>query len=258
MSIEGIILDNRSLNCEYIDGMKSISETFLIRSIEEGDFEVLLSLGYRHFGSYFFRPMCGNCHKCIPLRIPLNDYKFPKSGRRLLSANRNLDLEFGKAEPSREAYNLYLLHKKRFGDSSECSYDEYINSFHYPFQFAYCLKVKDGDKLIAVAHLDLAGNSLSAVYCYFDDSYRRESLGTFAVYKEIEIALERGIDYMYLGYYIAENDHMNYKCRFRPNQLLVKEQMWIDYTDSDNNITADWIVDHGFVPEFHIGELLKY
>ena len=79
-------------------------------------------------------------------------------------------------------------------------------------------------------------NALSAIYCYYDDSYTSESLGTFAINKEIEIGRERGASFLYLGYYVAENRHMSYKGRFHPSQVLVQEGDWLDYRDVTGKI----------------------
>jgi arginine-tRNA-protein transferase len=92
---------------------------------------------------------------------------------------------------------------------------------------------------VAVSHLDVTKNALSAVYCYYDDSYTRESLGTFAINREVEIGRERGASFLYLGYYIAENQHMSYKGRFHPSQVLLQEGQWVDYRDSKGKVVEN-------------------
>jgi arginyl-tRNA--protein-N-Asp/Glu arginylyltransferase len=124
-----------------------------------------------------------------------------------------------------------------------------VESFHYPFSFNYQLSIFDQDALIAVAHMDITEKSLSAVYCYYDDRYYHYSLGAFAIYKEIEIALQYDLEYMYLGYYIADNSHMNYKVRYYPNQLLVGSGEWRDYIGPDKTVVNKDLVDIGFSPE---------
>ena len=94
-----------------------------------------------------------------------------------------------------------------------------FQAFFHPFPFSFQLSVHDGSRLVAVSHLAVTENALSTIYCYYDDSYTRESLGTYAISKEIEIGRERGASFLYLGYYVAENRHMSYKGRFHPSQV---------------------------------------
>jgi arginine-tRNA-protein transferase len=77
---------------------------------------------------------------------------------------------------------------------------------------------------------------MSAVYCYFDEAYARFSPGKFAVYKEITMAKELGIQWLYLGYYIPQNRHTYYKIHFKPNQLMREDSKWIDYIDASGKI----------------------
>lgn len=238
MSIQGYVIGESSGVCPYLAGRTATHEQIVVQSLSEEDLDALLAAGYRHFGSYFFRPVCMACHKCVPLRVPLAGYRFPRSGRRLLNRNERFLVTLERPQPSREAFELYLRHKERFDappGSAEERYAEFVESFFHPFPFSYQLSVYDEERLIAVSHLDMTSRAISAVYCYYDDRYRRESLGSFAIYKEIETALNRGLDFVYLGYYIAENPHMSYKVRYRPNETLREEGRWEELLDMGEN-----------------------
>jgi len=239
MSIRGFLLGESTGACPYISGNLATHERLVAESLGERDLEELLAAGYRHFGNYFFRPVCSGCHLCVPLRVTLTDYRFPRSGRRLLNRNARFSVTLERPHPSPEAFELYLAHKLRFepppSDGSRESYEEFVDTFFQPLPFAYQLSVFDGTKLIAVSHLDMTDSLISAVYCYYDDRYRRESLGSYAVFKEIEIGLKRNLDFVYLGYYVGRNAHMSYKIRFRPNQILREEGLWEDLLDTNEN-----------------------
>ncbi|MCK4765616.1 MAG: arginyltransferase, partial [Candidatus Aminicenantes bacterium] len=235
MSIKGILLHPIKEECPYIEGRIAINENILIKEIDDPDLELLLSLGFRHFGEIFFRPMCGPCHSCVPIRIPVQRFSPSKSVRRLFNRGKNLSIKLEKPSPSPEAFNLYKQHKKRFARNYPESYDVYVKSFFHPPQFKFnrMLAIRDGDRLVALSHLDVTADAMSAIYCYFDEAYSRFSPGKLAVYKEIEIAKEMGIRWLYLGYYVRENRHMAYKVDFRPNQLMVGNNKWIDYIEGD-------------------------
>ena len=83
-------------------------------------------------------------------------------------------------------------------------------------------------QLMAVAVTDVLPNVLSAVYTFFDPALERFSPGVLAILWQIEEARRRGLEYLYLGYWIAESPKMAYKIRFRPAQILVNNE-WVTY-----------------------------
>jgi arginyl-tRNA--protein-N-Asp/Glu arginylyltransferase len=236
MSIKGLLLQPVVEECPYLDSMISISETLLIQELEDQDMEMLLGVGFRHFGEIFFRPLCKHCRRCISIRIPVHKFSPSKSVRRLYNRSRHFKVNLEKPVPSQEAFELYNRHKKRFRRQFYESYHHYVKSFFHPFQFNRMLTIKDGTKLISLTHLDVTANALSAVYCYFDENYARFSPGKFSIYKEIEIARELGVQWLYLGYYVPGNRHTKYKLQFKPNQVMTDDLNWIDHMDASGNI----------------------
>jgi arginine-tRNA-protein transferase len=236
MSIQGVLLQPVVEECPYLDSMISISETLLIKELEDQDMEMLLGVGFRHFGEIFFRPLCRHCRRCISIRIPVRQFSPSKSVRRLYNRNRHFKVTLEEPVPSPEAFELYNRHKKRFKRQVSESFNLYVKSFYHPFQFNRTLSIKDGTKLIALSHLDVTANALSAVYCYFDENYARFSPGKFSVYKEIEIAKKLGVQWLYLGYWVPGNRHTQYKMQFKPNQLMTDDLKWIDHMDVSGNI----------------------
>jgi arginyl-tRNA--protein-N-Asp/Glu arginylyltransferase len=236
MSITGLLFQPTMSECPYLEGMTAVSENLLVRSIADYDLEMLLGRGFRHFGAVFFRPICHHCRQCIPIRIPVQQFSPSKSVRRLFNRNKNFTVTFGEPVPPKAAFSLYSRHKKRFKRQPPESFENYCESFFHPFPFNRIFSVRDGTQLVCVSHLDVTANAMSAIYCYFDERYSRFSPGKFAVYKEIEIAKEMGIKWLYLGFYIRENRHTNYKIQFKPNQLMIEDGKWIDYMEASGKI----------------------
>lgn len=236
MSIKGVLLQPVVEDCPYLDNMMSINETLLIKELEDQDLEMLLSVGFRHFGEIFFRPLCKHCRKCISLRIPVQRFSLSKSVQRLYNRCRHLKVTLEKPVPSYKSFELYNQHKKRFKRQIYESYSLYVKSFFHPFQFNHTLSIKDEGKLIALSHLDITANAISAVYCYFDENYARFSPGKFSIYKEIEIAKKMGIQWLYLGYYVPGNRHTRYKLQFKPNQVMTDDLTWIDHMDAAGKV----------------------
>lgn len=238
MSIRGILLQPVTEECPYIDGMLSIHENLLIVDLDDIDLEALLSLGFRHFGEVFFKPLCSHCRSCISIRIPVRQFVPSKWVRRLFKRNKHFQIKLEKPVPTQEGFQLYKKHKKRFKSKTQFyeSYVHYVRSFFHPFEFNQMLTIRDGARLVAVSHLDVTDNAMSAVYCYFDEDYARFSPGRLAIYKEIELAKEMGIQWLYLGYYVAQNRHTHYKIIFKPSQWMVEPNQWFDYLDASGNI----------------------
>jgi arginine-tRNA-protein transferase len=236
MSIQGIMMQPTMEECVYLEGKTSISDNLLVFDLEDRDMEALLSLGFRHFGSVFFRHNCLHCLRCISIRIPVQKFSPSRSVRRLFNRNKHLTVTLETPVPSQELYELYNRHKKRFKKQPPESYELYLNSFFHPFQFNRILAVRDGTRAVAITHLDVTANCMSAVYCYYDEDYARNSPGKFSVYKELELAKEMGIKWLYLGYYIPENRHTAYKVQFKPNQVKTVDNRWLDYLDHKGNI----------------------
>lgn len=239
MSIKGLLFQPVTEECPYIDGIPSIYENLLVVELEDEDLEALLNIGFRHFGEIFFRPLCGHCLRCISVRIPVQRFSPSKSVRRMFNRAKGLRVTLENPTPSTAAFELYSRHKKRFKRKNyevHESYEHYVRSFFHPYRFNRMLTVRDGDVLVAVSHLDVTANAMSAVYCYFDEKYGRFSPGKLAVYKEIELAKEMGAQWLYLGYYIPKNRHTEYKIEFKPNQLMVGYDHWFDFMDAAGKV----------------------
>ena len=81
-----------------------------------------------------------------------------------------------------------------------------------------------GKKLLGVAVSDVLPQGLSAVYTFFDPDYSKRGLGTLGVLWQIAEAQRHALDYVYLGYWIAENRKMSYKTAFQPIEGFVNGQ----------------------------------
>jgi arginine-tRNA-protein transferase len=81
-------------------------------------------------------------------------------------------------------------------------------------------ELRAGTRVLGVAVADLLPDGLSAVYTFFDPDQPARGLGVYAVLWEINEAKRRGLDYLYLGYWIAESQKMSYKIRYQPLEAL--------------------------------------
>jgi arginine-tRNA-protein transferase len=62
---------------------------------------------------------------------------------------------------------------------------------------------------------------------YFDPEFARRSLGTYSLLWECKHALDCGLQYYYLGYYVADCPKMSYKAAFRPAEMRIETGEWV-------------------------------
>jgi arginine-tRNA-protein transferase len=67
---------------------------------------------------------------------------------------------------------------------------------------------------------DETRSAWSAVYFYYDPDYAALSPGVANVLFQIDLARHRGLDHVYLGYYVNGCRSMGYKSLFRPSERL--------------------------------------
>jgi arginine-tRNA-protein transferase len=84
------------------------------------------------------------------------------------------------------------------------------------------------DSLVAVSVIDVGTLSISAVYTYFDPAHGKLSLGTYSVLKQIEMAQNAGMQWVYLGLYVEKNSHLSYKARFKPQERFINSK-WVEF-----------------------------
>jgi arginine-tRNA-protein transferase len=181
-----------------------------------------LDQGFRRAGGHLYRPRCAHCNACTPCRIPVNDFRPDRGQRRC--ASRNADLELIQAEPGFTAerfalYSRYLQHRHPGDGMDEAEPEDFEQFLSAPWSPTLFLEMRLHDQLLGVAVTDVCVGGLSAVYTFFDPEHAARSLGTFGVLSQIELARRRGLEYLYLGYWIDGHPKMDYKRRFRPLEV---------------------------------------
>ena len=227
-----LALDDTLTSCPYLPGRNFKAENYLAAGVTARNLDMLLSSGFRHFGDYYFRPVCENCCRCVPIRVDLGRYTPSRSERRVIRKNTDLRITVGAPDPQKTLYSLYRGHQGKFEHRSSGSYRQFARSFCSPTAGNTQLSAYLGDRLLAVMHLDLAGSSLSAVYCYYDTGVPGRSLGTYSIVMSLLYAGKTRLKWAYLGYSVKGNQHMEYKNRFRPNQVLTNTG-WVAYSGPD-------------------------
>jgi len=212
--------------CVYINGPMMKMEYKYIKECSLTLSSKLTQHGWRRFGHYYSRPACDNCTACESMRINTQEFSFSKSVKRIIKKNVETRVLIRKPSISIDHLNLYEKYHKYMQREKGWEYyplnaesyaDLYAKGFSaYGYEILY---IRD-EKLIGVDLVDFLEDGLSAIYFYYDPDYRHLSLGKFSLYKQIEMAKERELSWVYLGYYVKECASLNYKASYKPHEIL--------------------------------------
>ncbi|HEY7873040.1 MAG TPA: arginyltransferase [Rudaea sp.] len=186
-------------------------------------YDAALTKGYRRAGGHVYRPHCPGCRACIPARVPVNEFVADRSQRRCSARNRDLEMRIVAAQFRDEYFDLYRRYlgaRHRDGgmdDPATEDFERFLFTTWSPTKF---IELRLRERLLAVAVTDFTTTGLSAVYTFFDPAESARGLGTCAILRQIELARERNLAYVYLGFWIARHPKMDYKARFAPLELL--------------------------------------
>ena len=216
-------------DCSYLPDRQATTMFVDPRAnVDKRLYSQLTALGFRRSGSHYYRPHCENCNACIPVRLRVEEFRPDRNQRRVLKKNADLECRMVRASFTERYYELYARYieeRHADGDMYPPSREQFASFLVEGATDSWFLEILDQDRLVGLAAIDQLDEGLSAIYTVFDPAYEHRSLGTFAVLWQIEEARRLYLPYLYLGYWIADCDKMNYKTRFRPIEAL-REGHW--------------------------------
>ncbi len=213
-----------NLPCPYIPGqVERRVVTELVGRNANALHDQLSLAGFRRSHGIVYAPACPFCQACMAVRIVANEFKPSKSQRRVGNRNQDLIVETVPPIATPEQFDLFDAYQKgrhTGGDMAKMDYFEY-QALVEETPVDTCLaefRDNNGD-LLGVMLMDCVDNGLSAVYSFFDMGHSNRSLGTAMILWLINKAKVRGLDYVYLGYWVEASDKMAYKANFKPLEM---------------------------------------
>lgn len=222
--------------CNYLPDRVRRLEYGLVPTLTKQEYLALINQGWRRSGVVAFRPQCGSCTACQPIRILASAFEPDRSQRRVSKANTDTVLVISEPTLDDDRLRLYYDHHAHHARTKGWPRPKSDGGFEHitsiiegaiPVEeWAYYI---DG-QLVAVSYIDHLEDGLSGIYFYHDPNSRRLSLGTWMCLSMIQEAAKNSLPYVYLGYYIKGCRSMEYKGRFNPHEILNGEGKWVPHT----------------------------
>ena len=207
--------------CPYLPGrVEQQLFTELSGAGAQDAFEQLSAGGFRRSHHIAYRPACRGCSACVPVRIVTEDFDMTRAWRRVLRTNADLTaVSVGKriTDEQYQLFRRYVTGRHSEGDMARMNRRDYAAMIVSSPVDTDLVEFRDPDgRLMGACLMDRLRDGLSAVYSFFDPDDTKRSLGSFMVLWMIREARARGLDHVYLGFWIRNSAKMAYKRRFRP------------------------------------------
>ena len=218
--------------CPYLPG-KTERKVFANLPFSEGAYvnDELTQAGFRRSQNIAYRPACEACDACVSVRLPVPEFAFSRSQRRILRRNEDLSRDLVEAEATTEQFDLlrrYLNNRHPEGGMAGMGWLDYVAMIEDTAVRTHLIEYRrasldDGPgQLVGVCLTDLLSDGLSMVYSFFDPALEARSLGRFAILDHVRQAAAVNLPFVYLGYWVQGSRRMDYKADFRPMEKLTR------------------------------------
>jgi arginyl-tRNA--protein-N-Asp/Glu arginylyltransferase len=212
--------------CAYLPGYEQTTHYKVISECSSAYCDHLIRRGWRRFGEMFFRPVCAGCTACESVKIDVTQYRFSRSEKRVLKKNSDLKVLIRRPGMTQTHLDLFIayhhhMHQRRGWEEQPVTPHNYYTSFVQGHNdFGYEVLYFDNERLIGVDLIDMLPSGISSIYFYYDPEYANRSLGKYSLLRQIIMAQERELPWIYLGYYVQKCQSLAYKREYGPLRQL--------------------------------------
>ena len=212
--------------CPYLPGRVERRIVTELMGRQASKFHDHLTLaGFRRSHSIAYAPACPTCQACIAVRIVADEFRPSRSQRRIMNINQDLFAAYRPPEATDEQVDLFTRYQKTrhgTGDMAKMNFSDYQALVEEtPIDTELFEFTDERGRLTAACLTDQVTEGLSAVYSFFEPELKYRSLGSYMILRLIDEALNRGLKYVYLGFWVADCAKMSYKANFQPLEAFI-------------------------------------
>ena len=232
------------LPCPYVAGRTERKVVTELAGVSAETLHDRLSRGgFRRSHNIAYAPVCPNCNACIPIRIRARDFAPNRTQKRIARVNADLVVQEIPPRATTEQYQLFQRYQQARhgeGDMATMSFYDYRAMVEdTPIETSIVEFRTPQGPLLGACLTDRLGDGLSAVYSFFEVGMDERSLGTYAVIWLVSRAVELGLPFVYLGYWVEESRKMAYKAKFKPSEVL-KHGQWVPLVEQRARRLQRW------------------
>ena len=221
--------------CPYLPGRserKSFTELKGPHADELND--ALGRIGFRRSQNVAYRPSCLDCNACVSVRVVADQFQPSTTQKRNLKRNRDLVATMCRTWATNEQYELlkrYLSARHPTGGMTQMDESDFADMVEHTPVTGYVVEYREPSpdgvtpgKLVGACLTDKQNDGLSMIYSFYDpDHEARSGLGNYIILDHIKRAVDMGLSYVYLGYWVEGSPRMQYKVRYRPLERLSRD-----------------------------------
>ncbi len=211
--------------CSYLPGRIARSQVVTpAHLVNKSAYNQLIRAGFRRSGLFTYRPQCGECTACVPVRVVVDEFGPNRSQKRAMKRNAMLDVTMTSPyyDPEHFAlYQRYQTFRHSGGGMDHDDREQYMQFLVASHVDTRLLLFREGKQLQMLSVVDKVEDGLSAVYTFFNPALPARSFGVFNILWQINLARELHLPYLYLGYWVDGSRKMVYKQQYQPLQGLV-------------------------------------
>jgi arginine-tRNA-protein transferase len=221
--------------CPYLPG-KTERKVFTELKGENADAlnDALGRIGFRRSQTVAYRPSCVGCSACVSVRVVAPEFRPSSTQKRNLKRNGDLVATVCRPWSTGEQYELlqkYLGVRHPGGGMATMDEVDFADMVEHTPVTSYIIEYREPSadgvtpgRLVGACLTDRQGDGLSMIYSFYDPEHAdRQGLGNYIILEHIERALEAGLPYVYLGYWVDGSARMQYKVRYRPLERLTRD-----------------------------------
>jgi leucyl-tRNA---protein transferase len=196
--------------------------------------DALSRIGFRRSQTVAYRPSCIDCRACVSVRVVAGEFAPSGTQRRTARAHSHLLVSECRPWATPEQFGLlqkYLARRHPGGGMAAMDEVDFADMVEHTAVSSFVVEYREPDadgrpgRLVAACLTDRQADGLSMIYSFYDPDYgqdqgARGGLGNFIILDHIRRAVQDGLPYVYLGYWVAGSPRMQYKVRFRPLEQL--------------------------------------